>query len=261
MCEGRITCEQREHQVFSFFLFFRQPRAGGFLYAWPSFTPLVCVEAMYLMFKDAIRMPPRRLAGSEMKTRGDQSEEEEDEAGCWRVGCREGELEGQEGGCCTPSRGVREVRWACSPRWLLGRARAFDTRWQLGQQCLLHELGVLLHTYGWQMGKISGIVSNATPKLVKKLNYRILDGIAGAGQAASRQYGHGAHARYDSWLTCLWLGTELKRHAGRPGYPLCISPCACGTRRLSGCAETAEMRLGGCNYSRDASCPPCSRCC
>ena len=28
--------------------------------------------------------------------------------------------------------------------------------------------------YGWQMGKITGLVTNATPRLVKKFNYRIV---------------------------------------------------------------------------------------
>ena len=89
--------------------------------------------------------------------------------------------------------------WSCSPRWLrIGRARAFDTRRQLGQQRLLHALGdVWLADGQYQRHSLE----RHTPKLVKKLNYRILDGIAGAGQAASQQYGHGAHARYDSWLT------------------------------------------------------------
>ena len=59
-------------------------------------------------------------------------------------------------------------------------------------------------TYGWQMGKITGMVTSGTPRLIKKFNYRIVLGRRqqGIGQAASclDNYGHGSHARYNSWV-------------------------------------------------------------
>ena len=55
-------------------------------------------------------------------------------------------------------------------------------------------------TYGWQMGKITGMVTSATPRLVKKFNYRIVwaDGSKGPAKLQVDNYGHGSHARYNS---------------------------------------------------------------
>ena len=43
---------------------------------------------------------------------------------------------------------------------------------------------------------------NATPRLVKKFNYRIVwaDGIKGPAKLQVDNYGHGSHARYNSWV-------------------------------------------------------------
>ena len=39
--------------------------------------------------------------------------------------------------------------------------------------------------YGWQLGRITDIVTNATPRVFKKFNYRIIwaDGSKGANEA------------------------------------------------------------------------------
>ena len=57
-------------------------------------------------------------------------------------------------------------------------------------------------TYGWQMGKITGMVTSATPRLVKKFNYRIVwaDGSKGPAKLQVDNSGHGSHARYNSWV-------------------------------------------------------------
>ena len=57
-------------------------------------------------------------------------------------------------------------------------------------------------TYGWQMGKITGMVTSATPRLVKKFNYRIVwaDGSKGPAKLQVDNFGHGSHARYNSWV-------------------------------------------------------------
>ena len=57
-------------------------------------------------------------------------------------------------------------------------------------------------TYGWHMGKITGIVTSVTPRLVKKCNYRIVwaDGSKGPAKLQRQIYGHGPHARYNSWV-------------------------------------------------------------
>ena len=50
----------------------------------------------------------------------------------------------------------------------------------LSPQSLRHSMTAWLtalstrKTYGWQMGKITGMVTSATPRLVKKFNYRIV---------------------------------------------------------------------------------------
>ena len=57
-------------------------------------------------------------------------------------------------------------------------------------------------TYGWQMGKITGMVTSATPRLVKKFNYRIVcvgrRQQKGPAKLQVDNYGHGSHARYNS---------------------------------------------------------------
>ena len=56
--------------------------------------------------------------------------------------------------------------------------------------------------YGWQLGKITDEITNATPRLVKKFNYRIVwsDGKKGPAKLAVSNYGHGEAARFDSWV-------------------------------------------------------------
>ena len=53
------------------------------------------------------------------------------------------------------------------------------------------------------MGKITGMVTSATRRLVKKFNYRIVwaDGSKGPAKLQVDNYGHhGSHARYNSWV-------------------------------------------------------------
>ena len=54
------------------------------------------------------------------------------------------------------------------------------------------------------MGKITGMVTSATPRLVKKFNYRIVcvgrRQQKGPAKLQVDNYGHGSHARYNSWV-------------------------------------------------------------
>ena len=52
--------------------------------------------------------------------------------------------------------------------------------------------------YGWQFGRITDIVTNATPRVFKKFNYRIIwaDGSKGPAKLCVENYGHGSDARY-----------------------------------------------------------------
>ena len=45
-------------------------------------------------------------------------------------------------------------------------------------------------TYGWQMGKITGMVTSGTPRLIKKFNYRIVwaDGSKGPAKLQVDNY-------------------------------------------------------------------------
>ena len=122
---------------------------------------------------------------------GEESVDEEDEGG---AGGAEGD-EGEEG--AARSRGISEARWsipdgfsvATEPSTLDGSLvnSAVYMRWDI---------------YGWQMGKITSEVTNATPRLAKKFNYRIVwaDGTKGPAKLQVGNYGHGSHARYSSWV-------------------------------------------------------------
>jgi hypothetical protein len=56
--------------------------------------------------------------------------------------------------------------------------------------------------YGWQLGKIVEKITNRTPRLILKFNYRIIwsDGNKGPAKLGVDNYSHGADARYDSWV-------------------------------------------------------------
>ena len=51
-------------------------------------------------------------------------------------------------------------------------------------------------------GKITAIITNDTPRLAKKFNYRVVwnDGTRGPAKLAVDNYGHGANARFNSWV-------------------------------------------------------------
>ena len=56
--------------------------------------------------------------------------------------------------------------------------------------------------FGWQLGRISDIVTSVTPRLFKKFNYRIVwsDGSKGPAKLSVENYGYGSDARYNSWV-------------------------------------------------------------
>ena len=56
--------------------------------------------------------------------------------------------------------------------------------------------------YGWQLGKITDIITRATPRLFKKFNFRIIwtDGSKGPASLAVDNYGSGTDARFNSWV-------------------------------------------------------------
>ena len=56
--------------------------------------------------------------------------------------------------------------------------------------------------YGWQLCRITDIITNATPRVFKKFNYRIIWADGGSNQGASKKlsvenYRHGSDACYE----------------------------------------------------------------
>ena len=78
------------------------------------------------------------------------------------------------------------------------RPRAFDTGWQ---RCL-HALGDVRLAYGQDHRDSHECHALVTPRLIKKCNYRIVwaDGSKGPAKLQRQIYGHGPHARYNSWV-------------------------------------------------------------
>ena len=56
--------------------------------------------------------------------------------------------------------------------------------------------------FGWQLGKVTAIITNATPRLFKNFNFRVVwaDGSKGPTKLAVDNYGIGTHASYNSWV-------------------------------------------------------------
>ena len=57
-------------------------------------------------------------------------------------------------------------------------------------------------TYGWQLGKITGVVDRSTPRLFAKYNFRVVwaDRSKGPAKLAVDNYGGGSAARLNSWV-------------------------------------------------------------
>ena len=115
----------------------------------------------------------------------------------------EGEQGGEEGdseegageGVEEGRRGVREVLWAIPNGFkVASEPDVLDTN-LVGSPVYMR-----WETYGWQFGRITDVITNATPRLVKKFNYRIswADGSKGPAKLAVDNYG--THARLNSWV-------------------------------------------------------------
>ena len=57
-------------------------------------------------------------------------------------------------------------------------------------------------TYGWQLGKITDIITDATPRLFRKFNYRMVWADKSKGPASLRveNYAFGMDAHLNSWV-------------------------------------------------------------
>ena len=127
---------------------------------------------------------------------GSEADESDEEEADGEDGEQDAEGEDGEEGAAL-SRGIREVRWSVPDGFTVAPEPSI-----LDVSLVDSAVYMRWETYGWQMGKITGMVTSATPRLVKKFNYRIVwaDGSKGPAKLQVDNYGHGSHARYNSWV-------------------------------------------------------------
>ena len=94
------------------------------------------------------------------------------------------------------SRGVQEVSWSVPDGF-----KVADEPSKLDASLVGSSVYMRWEKFGWQLGRISDVVTNATPRLVKKFNYRIVwsDGSKGPAKLSVENYGYGSDARNNSW--------------------------------------------------------------
>ena len=118
---------------------------------------------------------------------GDNSEEEGEEG-------EEGG-EGEEG--AEEERGVGEVRWFVPDGFQVAAEPE-----KLDNTLIGSTIYMRWETFGWQLGKITDVITEATPRLVKKFNFRLVWADKSKGPASLRvqNYAFGADARLNSWV-------------------------------------------------------------
>ena len=102
------------------------------------------------------------------------------------------------------SRGAKEVSWSVPDGFEVANEPSkyrpsSMTAWLAAVCACIH---VRWEKYGWQLGRITDTVTNATPRGFKNLNYRIIwaDGTQkGPAKLSVENYGHASDARYNSW--------------------------------------------------------------
>jgi hypothetical protein len=103
--------------------------------------------------------------------------------------------EGEDG--ATGGDGVTEVKWSVPEGF-----KVADEPEKLDKGLVGNYVYLRWERYGWQMGKITAEITNATPRLFTKFNFRITwaDGSKGPSKLAAESYACGADARYNSWV-------------------------------------------------------------
>ena len=132
-----------------------------------------------------------RLTERTMKRRerdGEQGEEGEEAA-------EEEAGEGAEG--TAPSRGIREVRWSVPDGFQVA-----DEPAKLDASLVDNHVYMRWEQFGWQLGKINGIITRSTPRLFKQYKFRLVsaDGSKGPAKLSVENYAFGPQARYNSWV-------------------------------------------------------------
>ena len=82
------------------------------------------------------------------------------------------------------------------------RARAHYTRLYRPLCLVGKQIYMRWATYGWQLGKINGVITKDTPRLFAKFTHRIIwaDGSKGPASLKVSNYAFGPDARLDSWV-------------------------------------------------------------
>ena len=65
--------------------------------------------------------------------------------------------------------------------------------------------------YGWQVGKVTDVITRSTPRLVQKFSRRVVwaDGSKGPSKLAVENYGGGPNAKYNMWVVLKPATSEL----------------------------------------------------
>jgi len=177
--------------------------------AWSDFAGSMLIDeavADELRAKRMRSLRRGRLITDEELLYGDDKEEEKEGA------ANTGEPEGQGGGdepaldptALDPT--IREVKWSDLPEGLkvLPKPPKLD-------ESLVGKLVFIRweSPWGWSLGTIiEKLTKEATPKLIKKFNYRVkyTDGAKGPANLPLDNYSHGSKAAYNSW--CLLTKEE-----------------------------------------------------
>ena len=122
---------------------------------------------------------------------GDSASEGEAEA---EVEGEEGEGEGEEdegGGR------IQEVKWSVPDGFQVANEPEALDKSLVGEQIYMR-----WETYGWQLGKITDIITKDTPRLIKKFNYRCMwaDGSKGPAMLGVQNNAYGPDAHFNSWV-------------------------------------------------------------
>ena len=111
----------------------------------------------------------------------------------------EDEDEGEEAeeGAGDGSPQVREVKWSVPAGFEVAEEPA-----KLDESLVGKHVYLRWEKYGWQLGKITGVITRSTPQLFKKFNFRITwaDNTKGPSKLEAESHAHGSDARYNSWV-------------------------------------------------------------
>ena len=93
---------------------------------------------------------------------------------------------------------VREVKWNTLPEGLSVMPKPIKLDESLVQGLIFMRWEA---PWGWFLGTISEMLTAATPRLLKRFNYRVTwsDGMKGTAKLILDNYAHGPSAPHNSW--------------------------------------------------------------